>query len=134
VFRANYDYSIVASDLKNITFANHDLMTDSVFRGMQLILCGNVLIYFDYTLQERVYKIFTVSLFYQGFLCLGSNESMGFSEVCDYFKVVDGTQKICQKIVRRQLGVGDKKVGARLVESICMEIFKDYQSSVHFSW
>jgi len=97
VFHANYDVSIVASDLENITFANHDLMTDSVFGEMQLILCRNVLIYFDYTLQGRVYKIFTDSVFYKGFLCLGCNECMGFSEVCDYFKVVDGTQKNLSK-------------------------------------
>ncbi|MCP4322716.1 MAG: protein-glutamate O-methyltransferase CheR, partial [Alteromonadales bacterium] len=39
---------------QHITFANHNLMKDQVFAQMHLILCRNVLIYFNQTLQSKV--------------------------------------------------------------------------------
>lgn len=53
---AKYDSIIFNSTLKeNITFAEHNLATDHVFNDMHLIICRNVLIYFDIDLQNRVY-------------------------------------------------------------------------------
>jgi chemotaxis protein methyltransferase CheR len=96
-----YDSAIVDSTLrKNITFANHNLATDSVFGEMHLILCRNVLIYFDKALKNRVFKLFHDSLIYKGFLCLGDQESLEFSEMKDQYKIVDREQKIYQKISR----------------------------------
>ncbi len=82
---------------KNITFANHNLASDAVFGEMQLIMCRNVLIYFDQPLQNRVLKLFHDSLAHGGFLCLGSKESIRFSEVQDKFKAIDEKGKIYQK-------------------------------------
>lgn len=82
---------------ERITFANHNLVTDGVFGEMHLILCRNVLIYFDKTLQNRVFHLFDDSLIHKGFLCLGSKESLQFSEVYDHFNVIDGKGKIYQK-------------------------------------
>jgi chemotaxis protein methyltransferase CheR len=64
---------------------------------MHLILCRNVLIYFNKELQERVIRLFYDSLVYGGVLCLGKKESLLFSEHQDKFKVVDGKNKIFQK-------------------------------------
>ena len=53
-YHAQYRSAIMDQGLKaNVTFANHNLVTDGVFSEMQLIFCRNVLIYFDRTLQNR---------------------------------------------------------------------------------
>jgi chemotaxis protein methyltransferase CheR len=84
---------------ENITFANHNLVTDGVFGEMHLIFCRNVLIYFDKTLQNRVLELLTRSLIDAGFLCLGSKESLIFSSIVKDFKEMDGKERIYQKIV-----------------------------------
>jgi chemotaxis protein methyltransferase CheR len=58
--------SIINSEL-NILFTNHNLVTDGVFKECQLILCRNVLIYFDNELQNKVLKLFYDSLPIYGF-------------------------------------------------------------------
>lgn len=101
VLHAQQNSAIVAQDLKkNITFAKHNLATDNVFGEMHLILCRNVLIYFNKDLQNRAYRLFSDSQVYKGFLCLGSKESLDFSEIRSYYKTVDKKQKIYQKITR----------------------------------
>jgi len=98
---AKYNSAIVDSSLKeNITFANYNLVTDGVFGEMHLILCRNVLIYFDKFLQNRVLRLFNDSLFHKGFLCLGSKESLEFSEIRAHYRDVDKKAKIYQKIQR----------------------------------
>lgn len=82
---AKYDSIIFNSSLKeNITFAEHNLATDHVFNNMHLIICRNVLIYFDNDLQNRVYKLFTESLTHRGFLCLGTKESLKGETISAY--------------------------------------------------
>jgi len=97
-YHARYDALAVRSGLKEkITFANHNLVTDQVFSETHLILCRNVLIYFNKQLQERVLGLFYDSLVHGGFLCLGMKESLLFSEYQDKFKVIDQKNKIFQK-------------------------------------
>lgn len=61
---------------KKIVFAHHNLVSDGVFCEFQLILCRNVLIYFNNALQKRVLELFHKSLVRNGFLCLGTRESL----------------------------------------------------------
>ena len=90
---------IINSDLKkNILFSNHNLVTDGVFKECQLILCRNVLIYFNDELQNKVLKLFYDSLPIHGFLALGKKESLRFSSVYENFKEIDRNEKIYQKI------------------------------------
>jgi chemotaxis protein methyltransferase CheR len=97
-YHAQYDAIAIDQSLKkNITFANHNLVTDGVFSETQLILCRNVLIYFNKELQNRVLNLFCDSLARGGFLCLGTRESLRFSDVQDRFEVVDEKCKIYQK-------------------------------------
>ncbi len=65
---------------KNILFTTHNLAADSVFGEMQVILCRNVLIYFDRKLQDQAIQTFCQSLALQGYLGLGPNESLFFSK------------------------------------------------------
>jgi chemotaxis protein methyltransferase CheR len=97
-YHAHYESAIMNQSLKeNITFASHNLVTDGVFGEMHLIFCRNVLIYFDRTLQNRVLNLFSDSLSYGSFLCLGTKESLEFTEVAGRFKAVDDPNKIYQK-------------------------------------
>lgn len=88
---------------KNIVFADHNLSTDAVFGEMQLIICRNVLIYFNRELQNRTVKLFYDSLTESGFLCLGGQESIRFSALSDKFENVDVQQKIYRKRLSRGL-------------------------------
>ncbi len=93
-------YGAIAMDQmlrRNITFANHNLVTDSVFSETHLVLCRNVLIYFDKDLQDRALELFRDSLVRGGFLCLGSKETIQFSSVKDDFRIFDEKSKIYQK-------------------------------------
>jgi len=110
-YTAHYDSAIMNQSLrKNITFANHNLVTDSVFGEMNMVLCRNVLIYFNNTLQDRVLKLFRDSLIYDGFLCLGTQESLRFSSVCNEFKGINNKQKIYQLKSRRPwVGIGSQQ-------------------------
>ena len=86
-----------ASLKKNILFANHNLATDSVFAEMHLLLCRNVLIYFDKTLQDRVLTLFKESLEKDGFLCLGDKENMDSFKDKQHFQPISRKHRICQK-------------------------------------
>jgi chemotaxis protein methyltransferase CheR len=85
--------SIISSDLKkDILFSRHKV-TDGVFKECQLILCRNVLIYFNEDLQNKVLELFYQSLPIHGFLALGNKETLRFSSIHDKFKVIDSEQK-----------------------------------------
>lgn len=91
--------SIINSELKKeILFSRHNLVTDGVFKECQLILCRNVLIYFNEDLQNKVLNLFYDSLPIHGFLVLGNKETLRFSSIHDKFKIIDSKQKIYQKI------------------------------------
>ena len=95
---ADYGYARMASHLKdNMVFSEHNLSVDNSFTEAHLILCRNVLIYFDKNLQGRALRVFADSLRYRGFLGLGSKENLKFSDVADRFDVFDAKQKIYQK-------------------------------------
>jgi chemotaxis protein methyltransferase CheR len=88
-----FDKSLV----KNVVFADHNLVTDGVFAELNLVFCRNVLIYFDKDLQNQVLKLFCNSLAKSGFLCLGTKESLRFSDVESKFISIDKKMKIYKK-------------------------------------
>ena len=95
---ARYDSVIMEQRLKrNIVFADHDLATDQVFGEMHVILCRNILIYFDRPLQQRVFKLFGESLDMGGFLCLGTKETLRFGGNEESFDVVNRSLRIFRK-------------------------------------
>jgi len=95
---SNYNMVIMDQSLKkNIVWANHNLVTDSVFAEVHMIFCRNVLIYFNKDLQNKVQKIFFNSLTNGGILALGSKESLRFSDFSDNYMELDKKQKIFKK-------------------------------------
>ena len=97
-YTARYEYVLMNKSLKkNITFSDHNLVTDGVFGEMNMILCRNVLIYFGRELQNRVFRLFKDSLSNGGFLCVGTKESIRFSDISDDFEDVAKKEKIYRK-------------------------------------
>ena len=62
---------------QNIVFARHNILEDPPFTRMNLVSCRNVLIYFDTQAQEKALLRFQYALLHNGFLLLGSSESLG---------------------------------------------------------
>jgi chemotaxis protein methyltransferase CheR len=81
-----------------IVLSTHNLVSDGSFNEFQLVLCRNVMIYFDKPLQDRVLRLFYDSLEMLGFLALGSKETLKFTEVHAKFKQVENKEKIWRKI------------------------------------
>jgi len=97
-YMANYDSVIYDQSLKkNMVFAEHNLVTDSVFAEVNLVICRNVLIYFNKELQNRVINLFYDSLINGGYLGLGSKETIQFTSKIDKFEVINKEEKIYKK-------------------------------------
>ncbi len=97
-YAADYNHAIIRTAFKEkILFSSHNLVTDGVFGEMNLIVCRNVLIYFDKELQNKVLKLFCDSLCAGGFLCLGTKESIKFSNLSSAFDIVCDREKIYRK-------------------------------------
>ncbi len=91
--RAMFDKTLRAQTV----FSDHSLVSDTVFAEMHLISCRNVLIYFDQTLQNRVFGLFNDSLVRRGFLGLGAKETLRFSDYMDSFTEWNREERIYQK-------------------------------------
>jgi chemotaxis protein methyltransferase CheR len=87
-----------ASLRRNIVFTQHNLATDGPFHEFQLILCRNVMIYFDKELQARVVRLFSDSLCTFGVLGLGRQESLRFSDRDRDFEALDAVNKLYRKV------------------------------------
>jgi len=62
---------------ETILFAPQNLVRDTPFSKLDLVLCRNLLIYFKPELQERVFELFHFALKPGGMLLLGKTESIG---------------------------------------------------------
>lgn len=84
--------------MRNVSFRRHDLVLGEPFNKFDLILCRNVMIYFNQTLQNEVLKKFHGSLFKYGYLAIGSKESLIWCDYANRFIVVNTEEKIYKKI------------------------------------
>jgi chemotaxis protein methyltransferase CheR len=97
-YTAAYGRAVFDKSFKqHVVFADHSLATDSVFAEVQLVLCRNVLIYFNRELQDRAIGLFRDALCRQGFLGIGSKESLRFSAHAHSFVELDKQNRIYQK-------------------------------------
>jgi chemotaxis protein methyltransferase CheR len=97
-YTANYGHAIFRASLrKNVVFSQHNLATDGSFNEFNLILCRNVMIYFNDHLQNRVHNLLFASLRRYGVLGLGRKESMhGTPHELDY-EVLDENERIFRR-------------------------------------
>lgn len=97
-YLAKYGGAIFDESLRrNIVFSQHNLVTDRSFSEFNVVLCRNVLIYFDKTLQAKVHGLFYESLAMFGVLSLGSKESLRFSPFEECYEQINGPEKIYRK-------------------------------------
>ena len=95
---SRYNAVMIDKSLKqNIVFSSHNLVVDKAFNEFQLVICRNVMIYFNQQLQNKVINLFYESLCMFGFLCLGNKESLLFSDKRKNFEEVDRKEKIFMK-------------------------------------
>src|SRR5206468_1027969 len=98
-FTPQYDNAVLHSSLKkNIVFAQHNLVTDSSFNEFHLIICRNVLVFFNSSLQDRVHKLLYESLSLPGYLALGRRDNLDLSPYKPYYELIDGQNKFYRKI------------------------------------
>ena len=97
-YTAKYDGALFSPTLtENVVFSQHNLVTDRSFSEFNVILCRNVLIYFDRDLQARVHGLFYDSLVTFGILGLGSKESLRFSQYEDCYEQI-ASEKLYRKV------------------------------------
>ena len=87
-----------ASLTNKVSYRNYDLVQGDVFNKFDLILCRNVMIYFNQTLQNSVLKRLHESLFKYGYLAVGSKESLIWCEISNKFIIANNEEKIYKKI------------------------------------
>jgi len=96
---AKYDGAQFQRSLvENVVFAQHNLVSDRSFNEFNVILCRNVMIYFDRALQERVHRLFYESLVTFGVLALGAKESIRFSAHEDAYEELDADERLYRKV------------------------------------
>jgi chemotaxis protein methyltransferase CheR len=82
----------------NVVFAQHNLVSDRSFNEFNVVVCRNVMIYFDKTLQNRVHGLFYESLTHLGILALGHKESIHFSPYEERYEELDPAEKLYRKV------------------------------------
>ncbi|HEX8391397.1 MAG TPA: protein-glutamate O-methyltransferase CheR [Longimicrobium sp.] len=97
-YTAMYDGALFNTTLtRNVVFSQHNLVTDGSFSEFNVIICRNVMIYFDRKLQNRVHRLFYDSLSRRGVLALGNKETLRFTDFEDKYEVVDTREKIYRR-------------------------------------
>jgi PAS domain S-box-containing protein len=96
----NESYQVSKTIRDMIIFSRHDLVRDPPFTRLDLIVCRNLLIYFNASLQERIMPMFHYTLQNGGLLFLGKSESIGnFANL--FTPLTKNT-----KIYRREFSIG----------------------------
>jgi chemotaxis protein methyltransferase CheR len=104
--RAFSEYYVAAYDdaqftrtlIENVVFAQHNLVSDRSFNEFHVIVCRNVMIYFDKRLQDHVHGLFYESLANFGILGLGHKESIRFTPYAQQYEAVDADEKLYRKV------------------------------------
>jgi chemotaxis protein methyltransferase CheR len=95
---ANFGHAQFDKDLiSKVVFSQHNLVSDRSFNEFDLIICRNVLIYFENDLQHQTFELFDQSLSKLGFLALGSKETLKYGPLKNRYEAIAG-QKIWRKL------------------------------------
>ncbi|MBI4474165.1 MAG: protein-glutamate O-methyltransferase CheR [Acidobacteria bacterium] len=98
-YTAAYDNAIFKSTLRdNVVFAQHNLASDGSFNEFNVILCRNVMIYFNSDLQAHVHRLLYESLVMFGVIGLGAKETLRFSPYEGSYEELDRDTKLYRRI------------------------------------
>ena len=99
-YTAHYDNVIFNPTLRqNVVFSEHNLATDGSFNEFQVIMCRNVMIYFNKELQARVHNLFYDSLAMFGVFGLGNKESLKFTPRAAFYQHINHNDKLYRKVL-----------------------------------
>jgi len=98
-YTARYEFAILRPTLqRNIVFSQHNLVSDGPFNEFNVILCRNVMIYFNHALQERTHSLLHASLGMFGVLGLGARESLRFTPQEQSYEPLVPGEKLYRRI------------------------------------
>jgi chemotaxis protein methyltransferase CheR len=98
-YTARYEFALMRPSLQqNIVFSQHNLVSDGAFNEFNVVLCRNVMIYFNRTLQERTHTLFHKSLSMFGILGLGSKETIRFLPQEPFYEQFEPSEKLYRRI------------------------------------
>jgi chemotaxis protein methyltransferase CheR len=98
-YTARYECALMRPSLqRNIVFSQHNLVSDGTFNEFNVILCRNVMIYFNRSLQERTHALFHGSLMMFGVLGLGARESMRFMPQEHQYEPLEPGEKLYRRV------------------------------------
>ena len=96
---AGYDSARFCRPLSdNVVWAQHNLVSDASFNEFHVVLCRNVMIYFDRPLQDRVHGLVHDSLAPFGMLGLGSRESLRFTAREDEYEAMNAEERLYKRV------------------------------------
>jgi len=99
-YTAAYDNAIFRPALhEQVVFAKHNLVTDGPFNQFNLILCRNVMIYFNRRLQDRVHRLLYDSLVNFGVLGLGAKETLSLTPLENRYAELDAPHRLYRRVV-----------------------------------
>ncbi len=99
--KTSLGFRVVGSIRKQVIFCHHDILKDTPFIKMDLVLCRNMLIYMKDHAQDNVVKTLQYALNQKGFLVLGKSESLGNAQ--NLFEEVNGQDRIYQNILQTKI-------------------------------
>jgi chemotaxis protein methyltransferase CheR len=98
-YTAAYDCAMFSASLKeNMIFSQHNLAMDGSFNEFHVVVCRNVLIYFNKALQERVHHLLYSSLVMFGILGLGHQESIKFNPHERHYQELESGSRLYRRI------------------------------------
>jgi chemotaxis protein methyltransferase CheR len=98
-YTARYGHAMFDRSLReNLVFSQHNLVTDASFNEFHVILCRNVLIYFNNSLCGRVHRLLHESLVPWGILGLGDKESLKFTPYESSYEALDSDERIYRRL------------------------------------
>lgn len=98
-YAVSLDHATFRPELRRtVVFSQHNLATDSSFNEFHVVLCRNVMIYFNRTLQDRVHQLIYESLITFGILGLGNRESMRLTPQERCYEALDGKARLFRKV------------------------------------
>lgn len=88
-------YQVNDNIRRMIIFARHNIIDEPPFSKLDLVSCRNLLIYLNIDVQQKILSTFHVCLRNDGFLFLGSSESLG--KLAEGFDTIDNKSKLFRK-------------------------------------
>jgi chemotaxis protein methyltransferase CheR len=83
---------------RNVVFSLHNLVSDGSFNEFNVVLCRNVLIYFDDPLRDRVLGLLDQSVMRGGFMAIGRKESLRFTPLQDRYTELQGEVRVYRRM------------------------------------